>query len=79
MSELIQVTRTPVQITDGTAGAHITLDAGAFEYADSANSPAWHRHTANLPINVTAPTIFYLRTSVDSGAVLSVVVTRITE
>lgn len=43
MSELLTVTRTPVQITDGKNSAHVTIEAGHIEYSDSADSPAWHR------------------------------------
>lgn len=43
MSESLTVTRTPIQITDGSNSAHITIESGYVEYADSADSPAWHR------------------------------------
>lgn len=78
MSERIEVTRTPVQITDGTNSAHITLDGGAFEYADSAASAAWHR-ALNRTLDVRAPVKLFLRTAVDSGATLNATVTTYTE
>lgn len=72
MSERIAITRTPVQITDGTNSAHITVTDGFVEYADSADSIAWHR--ADRVINAFSPWVIWLR--VASGAEGAAVVTK---
>jgi len=43
MSEPLTVTRTPIQITDGTNSGHVTVAEGFIEYADSADSIDWHQ------------------------------------
>lgn len=53
MSEPLIVTRTPIQITDGTNSGHVTVTDGFIEYADSADSSAWHQ--AGRVLNVFAP------------------------
>lgn len=73
MSDPIEITRTPTQITDGTNSAHITLIGGAFEYADRADSAAWH--PADRTINVSPPVKLFLRTALDSGVILKAIVT----
>lgn len=75
MSERVAVTLTPVQITDGTNSAHVTVSEGFIEYADSADSEAWHR--ADRVINVSPPVSLYLR--VASGQNAAAVVTTFTE
>jgi len=72
MSERIAITRTPVQITDGTNSAHITVTDGFVEYADRADSIAWHR--AGCVINIYAPWVIWLR--VASGVEGAAVVTK---
>lgn len=75
MSERVAITRTPVQITDGTNSAHITITDGFVEYADSADSAAWHR--AERVINIQAPWVVWMR--VASGSDGAAVVSRRTE
>lgn len=75
MTERVAVTRTPVQITDGTNSAHITVTDGFIEYADSADSTAWHR--ADRVINASPPVTLFLR--VASGQSAAAVVTKFTE
>jgi hypothetical protein len=60
MSELLTVTRTPVQITDGKNSAHVTIEAGHIEYSDSADSPAWHRPDRKV-IDVSSPWVVWMR------------------
>lgn len=60
MSENVVVTRTPKQITDGTNSAHITIEAGYVEYADSADSSAWHRPDHKV-IDVSSPWVVWMR------------------
>jgi hypothetical protein len=72
MSESLTITRTPVRITDGTNSGHVTVAEGFIEYADSADSTAWHQ--AGRVLNVYAPWVVWLR--VASGAEAEVVVTK---
>lgn len=72
MSESLILTRTPVQITDGTNSSHVTVDEGFIEYADRADSIAWHQ--AGRVLNVYAPWVVWLR--VASGIEAEVVVTK---
>ncbi len=72
MSEPVTVTRTPIQITDGTNSGHVTVAEGFIEYADSADSIAWHQ--AGRVLNVYAPWVVWLR--VASGTEAEVVVTK---
>lgn len=71
MSDRIAVTRTPVQVTDGTNSAHITVTDGFVEYADSADSAAWHR--ADRVMSVFSPWVVWLRVASgsDGAAVVS--------
>jgi hypothetical protein len=71
MSERVQVTRTPAQVTDGTGNAHITVESGYVEYADSADSAAWHR-AADRIFNITIPTPMWFRVSSGQEAILVV-------
>ena len=72
MSESLTVTRTPVQITDGTNSGHVTVAEGFIEYADSADSIDWHQ--AGRVLNVYAPWVVWLR--VASGTEADVVVNK---
>ena len=72
MSESLIVTRMPIQITDGTNSGHVTVVEGFIEYADSADSIAWHQ--AGRVLNVYAPWVVWLR--VASGTEAEVVVTK---
>lgn len=72
MSELLTVTRMPVQITDGTNSGHVTVAKGFVEYADSADSSAWHQ--AGRVLSVFAPWVIWLR--VATGTDAEVVVTK---
>ncbi|TDY82962.1 UNVERIFIED_ORG: hypothetical protein C7429_101451 [Pantoea allii] len=72
MSESLTITRTPVQLTDGTNSAHVTVDVGFIEYADSADSPAWHQ--AGRVLDVFSPWVVWLR--VASGTEGAVIVTK---
>ncbi|EZI34373.1 hypothetical protein BW31_01416 [Pantoea agglomerans] len=72
MSEPLIVTRTPIQITDGTNSGHVTVTDGFIEYADSADSSAWHQ--AGRVLNVFAPWVIWLR--VASGSEAEVIVTK---
>lgn len=72
MSEPLTVTRTPVQITDGNNSAHVTVAEGFIEYADSADSAAWHR--ADRVLSIFSPWIIWLRVS--SGTKATVVVSK---
>lgn len=76
MSDRIAITRTPVQITDGTNSAHITATEGFIEYADSADSAAWHP-LRSMVMDVSAPWVIWMR--VASGSEGAVVVTKRTE
>lgn len=60
MSENVVVTRTPKQITDGTNSAHITIEAGYVEYADSADSSAWHRPDRKV-MDIRSPWVIWMR------------------
>lgn len=73
MSQPLTVTRTPVQITDGTNSGHVTVDEGFIEYADSADSIAWHQ--AGRVLNVYAPWVVWLRAA--SGTEAKVAVTKL--
>lgn len=73
MSESLTVTRTPVQITDGSNSAHITIEAGYVEYADKADSPAWHRPDRKV-VDVSCPWVLWMRAT--RGPEAEIVITR---
>jgi len=60
MSDSLTITLTPVQITDGTNSAHITIEAGYVEYADSADSSAWHRPDRKV-MDICSPWVVWMR------------------
>jgi len=67
MSALQQVTDNPVQVTNGTNGAHITVLTGGLYYADSADSTVWH--TLYGPIlEVRPPMVVYMKALGPAGA-----------
>lgn len=73
MSEKITVTGEPVQITDGTNSAHITVQAGGIVYADSADSEAWHP-LRKRELNVNAPVPLFVQ--VWGGDSAEIIVTK---
>lgn len=73
MSEHVVVTRTPIQITDGTNSAHLTIEAGYIEYADSAESHAWHRPDRKA-MSIRSPWMVWVRAT--RGPEAEVVITR---
>lgn len=75
MSDKVDLTITPRQITSGSESAHITVTDGYVMYADSENSAAWHR--ADRILNVTPPVALWMK--VASGQSGSVTVTKFTE
>jgi len=67
MSVLQQVDDSPVQVTNGSNGAHITMIFGGIYYADSADSPVWH--TLYGPIlEVRPPMVVYMKALGPAGA-----------
>lgn len=76
MSEHVVVTRTPVQITDGTNSAHLTIEVGYIEYADSGNSSAWHRPDRKV-MDISSPWVVWMRAT--RGPEAEIVITLRTE
>jgi len=76
MTTLIDLTPTPVQVTNGQQGAHITVDSGRMEYADAADSAAWHKLAGSV-LEVRPPVVVFIRSGLQTGA--EVVVTSWTE
>ena len=66
MAEVITLTRTPVQITDGTNSAHVKVTDGFAEYADAADSPAWIR--ADNTVNIYSPWVVWMRVNTGTEA-----------
>lgn len=76
MSERAVVTRTPKQITNGTNSAHVTIEAGYVEYADSENSSAWHRPDRKV-MDISSPWVVWMRAT--RGPEAEIVITLRTE
>lgn len=73
MSEKVIVTRTPKQITDGTNSAHLTIESGYVDYADSPDSSAWHRPDRKV-MDIRSPWMVWMRAK--RGLEAEIVVTR---
>lgn len=76
MSERAVVTRTPKQITNGINSAHVTIEAGYVEYADSENSSAWHRPDRKV-MDISSPWVVWMRAT--RGPEAEIVITLRTE
>ena len=76
MSNPIQITSTPMQITDGTNSAHLTVIEGFVEYADSEISTAWHPLRSHV-MSINSPWAVWLR--VNSGVKAKIIVSRISQ
>lgn len=76
MSDIKNLTSDPVQITDGSNGAHITTLIGAVMYADSASSSYWHMLRSDV-LEIRPPTVIYIKAKSPGGA--SIVVTTWSE
>jgi hypothetical protein len=66
MAEVINLTRTPVQITDGTNSAHVKVTDGFAEYSDASDSPAWIR--ADNKLTIYSPWVVWLRADTEAKA-----------
>jgi len=67
MSTPTSLTQTPVQITDGSNSAHITVVSGILLYADDANSPGWHYLNGSV-LEIRSPVQIYLKSFAPGGA-----------
>ncbi|QHM71291.1 hypothetical protein C7M51_01577 [Mixta intestinalis] len=76
MTISITLTSEPVQITDGTNGAHVTVERGSVQYADSADSEAWHSLRGTV-LGIPQPRVVWMKVWSSQGAEISV--TRWTE
>lgn len=70
MSDKITLTSTPVQLTDGTNYAHVTVESGYVGYADSQTSTEWHQTDSVL--NVGPPFKLWLKATLGSTAAIKV-------
>jgi len=57
----------PVQITDGSKGAHVTELIGAVLYADAANSAAWHEMSGRV-LEIRPPVVIFMKAKAKGGA-----------
>lgn len=73
MSDLQQLTNNPVQVTNGSNGAHITVISGGINYSDSANSTAWHTLSGTI-LEVRPPMVLYMKALGGGGATAVVTV-----
>jgi len=73
MSDLQQLTDNPVQVTNGSNGAHITVISGGIYYADSADSTNWHTLSGTI-LEVRPPMVLYMK-ALRSGGATAVVTT----
>jgi len=76
MSTSLALTTEPTQLTNGSNGAHVTVERGAVLYADSANSAAWH-YLNGCVMQVLPPVSMWVKARAPGGATL--VVTTWTE
>ncbi len=71
MSDKITLTASaPVQVTDGTNYAHVTVEKGYVGYADSQTSTAWHQ--ADSVLNFSPPYSIWLRAELGSEATIKI-------
>ncbi|WP_158781600.1 hypothetical protein [Pantoea sp. BAV 3049] len=79
MSVSIRLTEAPVQITDGTNSANITIGNGNAVYADSENSEAWHPASGHIYFG--SPWVIWMKAvkSVAGISTADIVVSYLTE
>jgi len=68
MTDATKLTSTPIQLTDGTGYAHMTVEEGQVGYADSADSVAWH-HSEKIA-TFGPPFTIWVRAETSEGAVV---------
>lgn len=70
MTDKIRLTTAPVQITDGSNYAHMTVEEGYAGYADTENSNAFHR--ADRVMTFGPPFTIWIRAEIGKESVVTV-------